>query len=880
MFVFIILSLTLYVNGYNEFELLFRDSNTRSVNLGETAEIDVTLKNTHFSTTIPEEYFQIYVCKPQDDVFIEMCRGFHYSRFDGSTNRYYKLQIQIDSEDDFGTRNVILFHDSGVAVANNTGRNIKRKLHLGKVFIEYSDEFSEKNYHMCFGLENHPQVVNFNKRPVCPSVANNDTISHEAGFLSIYKRNIETATSEGHSCFLKVAYVRTVFQFFGWKNWNSRSVQVSVSPEECKSWVRTKRCEFEFDNERHSSGMLRETGLHTWSTTNEVTPKYSWCRTRNYKVYNCVIQTISVYAAHPYQQIRTPLGALDPKYLYRDSFRGETTTLVWNPLTNTDTCSFVLWKQEPTEKVTFGAGDERTYIKNLNRDEIYYVRDSIDLSQFSNIDCIEGPQVYDFYLYNDQLLLAFISEEQVDNYLYTEPTQNISNESEPSPVRSLLHGIIKDNRDAYLHNRELRRTLNEGGHHHLSKSVGLSLAHHDPTTYVQRMEEKQKRQKRDVVQTFQLDALDVKLVNYTLHHALEEAMKWCENDKLIYDLQLGISVLDPSVMASSYLKRPVKLFPQGDYYALRKCKTILADKITLVPTLKTNDPKLVDFLKSHDVPIDPDMCLDRPIGYFTDNDTVIYGQLMKDKYFKVAPQLYSRCTPKAVHFFEVGDYLFLYENHVLKLKFPLEELSTNTGRVGTLKEEYVIGSPVGDVTREHLKMMLNSIKSIDIFTTETQHEALSYTPFGFSDNTIYTLEEKNSVINTFQDMMSEVSKNKEHLAYFKQSVELSGVINRTQSSSFNVADIFTTAGEAIGGFFGGAVSGVIKGFGAIMASIFDNLIFRIFVFIGSIGGCLFVIYFVIDKILLKSNVIQTLAPFPSPVNEKSDKGYVQVDDDE
>ena len=104
---------------------------------------------------------------------------------------------------------------------------------------------------------------------------------------------------------------------------------------------------------------------------------------------------------------------------------------------------------------------------------------------------------------------------------------------------------------------------------------------------------------------------------------------WCRVQQTVYDLELqGANQGESATLAASY-GRPLKALPHGDVFAVHPCRTVSADRLTLVPSLRTDyDPVLYRGLN---IPVGPHRCFSRPLVSFWPEDQsaseLVYAQV-------------------------------------------------------------------------------------------------------------------------------------------------------------------------------------------------------------------------------------------------------------
>lgn len=696
--------------------------------------------------------------------------------------------------------------------------------------------------------------VTFGDRPICPRHVMEDA-SVEPGTLTVMKPNIVVQKFNAYSCSVLSTTVTVNCRGLGLFRSIDPGIDQPVSPEICRSWVDSKKCEF---------GELTllnngDTGKRIYATKNVPTATYDFFKSClggigvSNTAKNCVLKEETIRFMYPYTQLDTPLGSYPLSNVANGYVNGTFRTIIWDSVQLKDVCKYIPFETINVMKTTYGKLDtyhlehssyniikEVIHFKSDKHAAIYVATDTqaVDVKDIPYSGCMHKN--YETYSLKGNVILQYISKSNLNNLktgIYTNVRHIPRNIKRTTGNFSQTLRFYENTNYNYDTTSCNITGINEG-----YKCVHQTL---------------KSRRRRSVLTNPQMQYL-YDVLNNRLDSTIKNiTMSWCEQQQHLYDLYLSQATIDPSKVFSTFLGRNVKVRNHGDVYALLPCVYINFTTITVVESLYINYKPLRTVYINKGVRINDDDCFTRPIVNFTKNGQTAFGQLVSPNEISSSLTNIGKCRGVSfynrlqtdrqhVRFFKLSHYYYVFKNNILSNVINADSISNEKEINKRMKANE--GS-----SRSHIDEILN-IKSVDIFTPMELDED-EYLEI-FDPGELYSYKERHSEIDSIIDVYNAINKDKELIDYYHiitNKADVSNVTTTFDSVINGIGNVGLRAGEGIGKFVGGLLGGTVGGVGTSfingLTSFMNTLVARIFTIVGVAGGLCFFVYFGITTAL-------------------------------
>lgn len=405
-------------------------------------------------------------------------------------------------------------------------------------------------------------------------------------------------------------------------------------------------------------------------------------------IHNCLLTPEKIVYRYPFHSVETTFGSFPVLNVSNGGWQGGSSTLIWDKKEIEATCPYILWETLAVSKTTFTdmehldtaprlpTGDRveivyhfRSDLKGLvfstHNGQVYNVS---NLLHNDDLACVEDNG--ETFLTKGELLLQYQSNDDVrkdHQLLYADVSHVPSN---PGMINThpgynttrihLSHPFLG------LNINTLRALLQHRGMPTRGISGGFSIpTRHNRRNKRQTPQEDINLERLDYIQ----DELSTAIANIS--------MSLCETQQKVFDLNVQRLDVDPSDTLSIFMKRRIKVERKGDIFALLQCLEIPTDKITLIPSLRTNYPPLLTIYDRKGVHISEDLCFSRPMGQFDHMGQTVTAQLVSPNEVDVIPFFTEKCRHEKYKkgrnsdrqetgFFRLGNRTHIYMNHKYK----------------------------------------------------------------------------------------------------------------------------------------------------------------------------------------------------------------------
>ena len=672
--------------------------------------------------------------------------------------------------------------------------------------------------------------VIFNKRPICPRPALKSTIVEDGG-ITVYKPNIQSVERKAYHCFYEKIRIETSMGFFQDESNNMPLAKVIVpmdDHEQCWQWVNTKKCtlsdtikdekliDHSFFNFKvpteHFNGKMTLISNTRWATTNKVQFDYKWCGSKLYNIVNCIVDVGFIRTTPPFKTLLSPWGTIPNDYLYKAHFRrsgGE--MIVWKQLQKENTCNFVPINSMDAKRITYNSKDYLEQDPHPDAKEMYhfvsdaeksiYTSDNTQETNADKYNCIEQEVNQTLYVINNGMIISWqkgVKLNELDDieefansgqrvfyphYAFNELIENEDIGGDLSKLYSSLGG--SDGSD-------ISQTTD--GNNTLSPSTCNAESQNCRQSYVIRnisnadflakkmSQKKSKVTLDDIVNStkeqfeptkeaplFAIVAyLRYQFEQYQNEEVIRRAQAWCENQQHMYDMQLMLARMQPSVIISSYLNRPVQSqFAGNGVYNTHYCQTINNFVVVNSLFVQNNEKALRVFndstynalYKKVNKDFNEQDCFTMPIVMFKDTFSVDewrIGQVNPDNTITTLTMNYvEKCKHDSYYFHVIDENIYVFVNYKLNSVTSLNALYNHASRVETNIDHLteVKKNRTSTQLRNQIETLLENTQFIDIYT---KYEPKQVKPvvIGFKNTELFNYRQQRRMITSFEDLIA------------------------------------------------------------------------------------------------------------------------------
>ena len=627
--------------------------------------------------------------------------------------------------------------------------------------------------------------VIFNKRPICPRPALKTTIV-DNGKLTVYKPNVQSIRRKAHHCYIEYTVIQTYQNFVGDNEVLNYPLALKVKPvsaDLCRKWIKTRICdikglEFKYLADfNHTIVTLSETRL---STRNPIRMKYVWMYEMLYTIANCIIDVGYIRTTPPFKSLLTPWGNIPNDFLYADRYKrtgGE--VIVWNKFEKENLCNYVPISSVDAKRITYNSKDFLEQDPHPGANEMYHFVSDVEKSVYTSDDtqitdadlynCITKDTNQTLYVINNGMVLSWengsrINEEYDDlkltsseklyhpHHAFNELTVDECDDGNCTTVSTVLGGETAAEECDPLKNADCRK----------------SYAVHRPN----------EANKTDSTKPFQFNEtesttplfsivnyLRVKFEEYQNEEVIRRAQAWCENQQHLYDIQLLLARISPSVIVSSYLNRPAHAHSIGNgVYSTHYCQPI-KDYI-VVDNLFVNNTDIapnmgnktyIELYKAAGLAIRPNLCFTMPIIIFTDTfsiDEYRIGQIHHDQTVStISFPFIEECKFDKLFFHAIDEYVYVFQNYKLLSQTLLNNLFDHAARLKSTHSHLTKMKRNQTSNRQKIDPLLENTQFIDIYT-KYEPKLVKPVVIGFKNTELYSYRQKRRMISSFEDLIA------------------------------------------------------------------------------------------------------------------------------
>ncbi len=413
----------------------------------------------------------------------------------------------------------------------------------------------------------------------------------EDGKVTIYKPNIQSVQKTAFQCYVETTYIETYSNFLSGKSNNiplSTVVRAMSDPDKCRKWMATGKCDlngFRFENLVHFDDRIFNLTNTRRATKNKIRIDYHWLSKNAYTIANCVVDTGYIRTTPPFKTMLTPWGYVPNDNLYKSHFlRAGGEMIVWDAFEKDDTCNYVPISSIDGKKVVYNSKDFLEQDPHPGATEMYhfvsdadksvYTSDNTQISDIANYNCIANETNQILYAINNGMILAWqkggsiYEDDDDDDYVvdvgrsqtvfhphfaYNDLTV-VRDQNNETDINSVPGGSDGDGGDmqqcdddepcqqSYFVDKKVS-TGEISNANFARRSVRVKnpgMSNENSTTPLFSM----------------VSYLSHKFREYQTNEVVRRAQAWCENQQHLYDIQMLLARLSPSVIISSYLNRP------------------------------------------------------------------------------------------------------------------------------------------------------------------------------------------------------------------------------------------------------------------------------------------------------------------------------------
>ena len=562
---------------------------------------------------------------------------------------------------------------------------------------------------------------------------------------------------------------------------------------------------------RHFNEKISVISNTRWATTNKVHWDYSWLSDERYNIVNCIVDVGFIRTTPPFKTLLTPWGTIPNDYLYKSHYRrsgGE--MIVWKAFQKDNTCNFVPVNSMDAKRITYNSKDYMEQDPHPGAKEMYhfvsdaeksiYTSDDTQETKADKYNCIEQEVNHTLYVINNGMLVSWqkgvkINElDEIDefsnsgqsvfypHYAFNQLIENEDNDDEQSKIESVLGG--SDGSDI-VQTTEGDNNLNQSSCSNLKCRQSYVTTNISTNDFLAKklLQKKTKVTLDSIVNSTQFNEteeaplfaivayLRYQFEQYQNDEVIRRAQAWCENQQHMYDMQLMLARMQPSVIISSYLNRPVhSQFAGNGVYNTHYCQTI--NNFVVVNSLRVknnekpsevfnfNGQTYYDLYKKVNKNLGELDCFTMPIVYFKDTFSLSeyrIGQINPDNTITTLTMNYvEKCKHDSYYFHVIDDNIYVYVNYKLNSVTPLNELYDHASRVETnidhldkVKKNRATASPL----RNEIETLLENTQFIDIYT-KYEPKLVKPVVIGFKNTELFDYRQQRRMVTSFEDLIS------------------------------------------------------------------------------------------------------------------------------
>ena len=635
--------------------------------------------------------------------------------------------------------------------------------------------------------------VIFNKRPICPRPALKSTVVEE-GKLTVYKPNVQSVRKRAYHCYIEYTEIETYVNFIGDESIENFPLARKVKPvsaDLCRKWIDTNECDItgiEFHYLADFNKTIIQLSETRQATNNPIKMKYVWMYEMSYTIANCIIDIGYIRTTPPFKTLLTPWGYVPNDFLYANNYTrigGE--VIVWNQFKKENLCNYVPITSIEAKRITYNSKDFLEQDPHPGATEMYHFVSDAEKSVYTSDDTqITKPELYNcitkeanqiLYIINNDLVLSWekgsrINEEYDDVKL-------TSNERLYYPHHAFNELTVEecDNDDDAACTKVSTILGGEASNRKCDPSTDIecrqSYSVHKPleVNTSNRTEQFQfSDDTKDTTPLFSIvNYLRVKFEEYQNQEVIRRAQAWCENQQHLYDIQLLLARISPSVIVSSYLNRPAYAQAIGNgVYSTHYCQPI-KDYI-VVNSLFVNNTEIAPFMgnktyaelyKAVGVTILPNRCFTMPIIIFSDTlsiDEYRIGQLHHDQTIStIRFPFVEECKLDRFFFHAIDEHVYVFKNYKLLSQTALSNLFDHATRLKNAENHLSKMKNNQTSSRAQIDPLLENTQFIDIYT---KYEAKVVKPvvIGFKNTELYSYRQKRRMIASFEDVIAHTNE--------------------------------------------------------------------------------------------------------------------------
>jgi hypothetical protein len=627
--------------------------------------------------------------------------------------------------------------------------------------------------------------VIFNKRPICPRPALKSTVV-ENGKLTVYKPNVQSVRRKAYHCFIEYTEIVTYVNFIDDETIENYPLVSKVKPvtaELCNKWIKTKKCDItglEFKYLADFNNTILPLSETRRATNNPVKMKYVYLYEMEYTIANCIIDIGYIRTTPPFKTLLTPWGYVPNDFLYADSYKrtgGE--VIVWNKFKKDNLCNYVPITSIDAKRITYNSKDFLEQDPHPGATEMYhfvsdseksvYTSDDTQITDADLYNCITKDTNQTIYVINNGMVLSWekgsrINEEYDDiklssserlyhpHHAFNELTVDECDDGSCTGVSTVLGGDAPEEECDPLQNPECRQSYAV----HRVKEVD--------------QDKRTKQFKFDDTETTTplfaiVDYLRVKFEEYQNEDVIRRAQAWCENQQHLYDMQLLLARISPSVIVSSYLNRPSYAQAIGNgIYSTHYCQPI-KDYI-IVDNLFVNNTEIapnmggktyIELYKAVGVTILPNRCFTMPIIIFTDTfsiDEYRIGQLHHDQTVStISFPFVEECKLDRYFFHAIDEHIYVFQNYKMLSKTAINNLFDHASRLKNSQDHLHKLKNNQTSHRDQIDPLLENTQFIDIYT-KYESKLVKPVVIGFKNTELYSYRQKRRMMSSFEDLIA------------------------------------------------------------------------------------------------------------------------------
>lgn len=766
-------------------------------------------------------------------------------------------------------------------------KNIKHN--MSSVHVVAMPTYDESHPIMWYPNEKAHKYMAIGHRPTCPP-PDSDTIM-DKGKIVQFKPNLVAHTAPVFKCSVRNTTARSYCK--GLHIHNAPMTMTYAEPpsvEECLEWIETGKCtrgafsvEHEYSDETLAAKnkiTLNKDG--TMSHTSNTPRYYSnyhylcnvWGRPHERMATNCIIETSLMTSSFPYDVLQTGEESFNKSGVIGanggQGVTGRLYTYVWRNRTvlsnvckyahygppvevdimrqNTHTSIHNGQDEHGNEVVNVttlvGRGDS-TVFYSLKSNQLMPSRQSVEDAMGRGCLPLSAINQGSFYMSAGSIIVQVFTEDDLPFNMMT-PYESDPDILRPTPEGPDLHDI-----GPYVP--------------HLATNVFYCTYNpwNCPSTRRYVLNRRLKRDSQDAtdipipdnVQN-ELDRLDFVVRQFEDRMIKRTMHELCLSHRRYWDVMNMLFAAFPSQVAESMLNHGVSLINSGDVKGMRVGYAVNVSSISVIPTMRTTDPRMPKELLYRGAPVHSTMCYGEPIVRFVVDNRTEYGQLVENgrriesypaSTAKCKDQMYEETNKEAMKHLsmhKVGTKMFVFYDYELMVNVPINTLYDN-GKMRAWIQQHQ-SRFVGDVNAiAHVKAALLEVHALDV----AEPVALPVRPLQkFSERSLplYTMHEMYSVPHSYFELLQRYNRNQLTLASQFALLTLPNVVDATHGFQSLLHDAVTFVEDTGGNIVGvaeGMVSHVLNSVVDSLFSIVSSMGLQIFIMIGACGGILFILYF-------------------------------------